>query len=187
MSKVTKEQVEEIARKHGYEPEAVHAVLEVESNGKGFSDTTSKIIIQFEPSWFMRIADPVSRKRGKIWSANKVDNQPNEWLAFNEAFGINKSAAMQSTSIGMFQIMGFHYRALGFATVDEMWNYAKVSEANQLEMGIRFINSNARLRKALKARDWKTFAYHYNGSQYQKFNYDNRLASAYRKYDPQYV
>lgn len=184
---MTKEQISAIALKHGYEPEAVHSVLEVESNGKGFSEKTGKIIIQFEPSWFMQLADPASKKKGKIWSANKVENQTAEWLAFNEAFGINPNAAMQSTSIGMFQIMGFHYKTLGFKTVGEMWDFAKLSEVNQLEMGIRFINSNARLRKALKAKDWKTFAYYYNGARYQKFNYDNRLIAAYKKYDPQYV
>lgn len=178
--KITLQQIAEIAKKHGYEPAALDAVVRVESNGSGFSSSTGKIIIQFEPHWFKRLAGE-GAKRGVIWSSNRVENQTNEWLAFNEAFYINPNAAMQATSIGLFQIMGFHYKTLGFKKVGDMWDFCKESEANQLELGVRFINSNAKLRKALKENDYHTFAYYYNGAQYQKFNYAARLKSAYEQ------
>lgn len=178
---ISNDQLATIAKKYGYEPAALKAVLEVESNGKGFSDTTGKIIIQFEPHWFKRIADAKSRTKGVIWSQNKVENQTEEWKAFNEAFSINPNAAMQATSIGMFQIMGFHYGKLGFKTVGEMWDFCKASEVNQLELGVRFINANPHLKNALKTKNWQKFAYYYNGAAYQKFNYDNRMAVAYSR------
>ena len=173
--KLTKEQVSALAVKNGYTYNNLNAVIKVESGGVGFATDTGKIIIQFEPSWFKR-KSPYTPS-GK-WSLNKVESQSKEWIAFNDAFKLNPNAAMESTSIGLMQVMGFHYKTLGFKTVGEMWDFAKVSEANQLEIAIRFIKSIPKLDKALKQGDAETFAFYYNGSQYKKFNYDKRLIDA---------
>lgn len=173
--KLTKEQVSALAIKNGYTYNNLNAVIKVESGGVGFATDTGKIIIQFEPSWFKR-KSPYTPS-GK-WSLNKVERQSQEWIAFNDAFRLNPNAAMESTSIGLMQVMGFHYKTLGFKTVGEMWDFAKVSEANQLEIAIRFIKSIPKLDKALKQGDAETFAFYYNGSQYKKFNYDKRLIDA---------
>jgi len=50
---------------------------------------------------------------------------------------------MKSTSIGLMQIMGFHFSELGFKTVGEMWDYAKISEKNQIELALKFIKNNS--------------------------------------------
>lgn len=167
----------DLAAANGIEAAALKAVIAVETSGRGFDAVTGKIMIQFEPAWFKRLAK--NEGAGHVWSQNKVEKQAPEWLAFNEAFGHNPDAAMQSTSIGLMQVMGFHYKKLGFDNVGEMWNYAKVSEANQVELGLRFIRSNKKLYAALKEKDWATFAYYYNGAGYKKFKYDTRLAAAY--------
>jgi len=153
----------------------IKKVVKVESGGQGFSKETGKIIIQFEPSWFKRKAPYTP---SGLWSLNKVEKQTAEWIAFNDAFSKNKEAAMESTSVGLMQVMGFHYKLLGFKTVGDMWDYAKESELNQLRLGLRFIKSNTKMYKALKLSDWETFAYYYNGAQYKKFDYANRLAKA---------
>lgn len=176
-------QIEEIAEKGGYEFAALMSVIGVESSGHGFSNVTDKIIIQFEPSWFKR--NYVEWKKERIhtkWIDNKVSNQALEWIAFNDAYSVNANAAMESTSIGLMQVMGFHYNELGFSTVNEMWDYAKESEYNQLMLGIKFIKSNKFLDKALKSKDWKTFAKYYNGKNFLKFKYDSRLESLYNHY-----
>lgn len=173
--KITKEQIEQLAIKNGYTFKRLNAVVKVESGGIGFASDTGKIIIQFEPSWFKR-KSPYTPS-GK-WSLNGVERQSQEWIAFNDAFSKNPNAAMESTSIGLMQVMGFHYKLLGFKTVGEMWDYAKISEANQLDLAIRFIKSNPALDKALKTGDAAKFAYYYNGSQYKKYNYDTRLIAA---------
>ena len=161
------------------EEAAIKAVVAVESGGKGFSEVTGKIIIQFEPAWFKRKA-PYTPS-GK-WSLNKVENQTAEWIAFNDAFSKNKTASMESTSIGLMQVMGFHYKLLGFKTVGDMWDFCKISELNQLRVGLRFIKSNTKMYNALKNKDFSTFAYYYNGEQYKKFKYDTRMLAAYNKY-----
>lgn len=169
-------QIGELARKNGYSYASLKAIIKVESGGIGFDRDTGKIIIQFEPSWFRR-KSPYTPS-GK-WSLNGVERQSREWIAFNDAFYKDPNAAMESTSIGMMQVMGFHWRALGFNSVGEMWDYAKVSEANQVDLAIRFIKQNPKLDRALKNKDWPTVAYYYNGSGYKKYNYDHRLLQAY--------
>lgn len=166
-----------LAISNGYSFAALKSVITVESGGVGFAEDTGKIIIQFEPVWFRRKA-PYTPS-GK-WSVNGVERQSKEWLAFNDAFAKNPNAAMESTSIGMMQVMGFHYRTLGFKTVGEMWDYAKQSEINQVKLAIRLIKLNPRMDKALKTLDWNTFAYHYNGSQYKKYHYAEKLRDEYR-------
>lgn len=178
---LTNSQIQALAQANGYEYAALKAVVSVESSGHGFSDKTGRIIIQFEPTWFKRkYADWKSYQAGHTWVNNGVDDQTAEWKAFNDAFAISPNVAMQATSIGLLQVMGFHWQLLGFNSVGAMWDYAKESEANQLDLGIRFIKSNPKLDIALKAKDWRTFAYYYNGEQYEKFNYHNRLAIAYK-------
>lgn len=179
MKNLTDNDIIKLAAEFNFSYAQIKAVDTVESGGKGFDEATGKIIIQFEPSWFRRKA-PFTPSGN--WSLNGVERQKAEWLAFNNAFSLNQNAAMESTSIGRMQVMGFHYEKLGFATVGKMWDYAKINEMNQMRLGLRFIQSNSKLNKALKNNDWRTFAYYYNGSQYQKFNYHTRLEAAYLKY-----
>lgn len=178
MKTITTEQIKELATKNGYAYAALKAVIDVESGGKGFADD-GKIIIQFEPSWFKR-KSPYTPSG--LWSLNKVDRQSEEWKAFNDAFSKNPDAAMESTSIGMMQVMGFHWKMLGFANVGVMWDYAKESEANQVDLAIRFIKKNAKLDKALKNKDWPTVAYYYNGASYKEFKYDTRLLAEHKRH-----
>lgn len=193
--------VADLARENEYTFDNLMAVIKVESGGIGFAED-GKIIIQFEPSWFIRKAPKEyseylqlkkagldrnfhltsdQSKKLSMWTsilANGVDGKALEWKAFNFAFAINPNAAMESTSVGLMQVMGFHYSLLGFKTVGSMWDYAKVSERNQLDLAIRFIKSNKKLDQALKSGDAATFAYYYNGSGYKQFKYDTRLIAA---------
>ena len=180
--KLTDAQILHLAKINGYEYAALKAVIEVESNGNGFA-SEGRLTIQFETSWFKRTAkDWRKHEQQMMWVNNGVENQTNEYKAFTSAFKFSPAAAMKATSIGLMQVMGFHYALLGFKTVGEMWDYAKVSEANQVDLGIRFIKSNKKLDNALKNKDWATFAFYYNGSEYRKYNYDKRLQLAYKKY-----
>lgn len=186
MKKLSNSDIADLACKDGLEYAALKAFIEVESGGIGFDSKTGKIIIQFEPSWFKKKAPYAPTG---AWSVNKVDVQSKEWTAFNDAFKKNADAAMESTSIGLMQVMGFHFKALGFKTVGAMWDFAKVSERNQVELGVRFIVSHPSLYKALKEKNWHLVAYYYNGSAYatmaKKWGrelYNISMEKAYNKY-----
>jgi hypothetical protein len=156
----------------------IKAIDEVESNGQGFDPDTGKIKIQFEPHWFKEL----SKLTLGLWSKNKVDIQRKEWEAFNDAYSKNPNKAMESTSVGRMQVMGFHWKRLGFRNVGEMWDFAKKSEKNQLWLGLKFIVTDTMIFKAILARDWKTVAQRYNGKNYWIKKYDFKLANAEKKY-----
>ena len=175
-----------VACQFKFEPAALAAFIEVESGGRGFDKDTGKILIQFEPIWMKRLA-PYTPS-GK-WSVNKVDVQSREWIAFNDAFSKNPDAAMQSASIGLGQIMGFHYKRLGYKSVGEMWDDAKKDLEKQVWQIAKFIETDKKLQFALKTGDWHTVASIYNGAKYAEMAnkwgrepYNISMAKAYGKY-----
>jgi len=181
---LTKQQVTDIATKYGLTYAQLRAFIEVESGGSGFIN--GKLVIQFEPSWFRKKA-PFAPS-GK-WSINKVENQAKEWIAFNDAFAKNPDAAMQATSIGLPQIMGFHFGRLGFHSVGAMWDDFKKGEYQQVDGLAKFINTDARLKAALKALNFHRVAELYNGSGYmdiaKKYGrepYNISMEKAYKRF-----
>lgn len=179
MKKITPQQIQSLSLEFGVPTSRIQAIKHVESGGIGFDKVTGKIIIQFEPVWFKRKA-PYTPS-GK-WSLNKVERQAKEWEAFNDAFAKNSNAAMEATSVGMMQVMGFHWELLGFDSVGAMWDYAKESEHNQLRLGLLFIKSNKKMFNALVKGIWKVVAYYYNGENYWILQYDLKLAAAEKLY-----
>lgn len=172
MKLLTNDEKKELANKFGFEYQAVAAVMAVESSGRGYDASTGKVLIQFEPYWFKYYSG--------IAIANGVENQAKEWEAFNNAWAKNPNAAMMATSWGLGQIMGFNFKAAGYRSVDDMVTAFRESEYNQLHGMLMMISANHKLKKAMQDKDWRTFAYYYNGPQYLKFKYDTRLASAYQ-------
>jgi hypothetical protein len=178
---LTNAQINELAVNSGYEYRVLRSIIQVESGQHGFHPVTGKIIIQFEPSWFKCFCnDWVAETKHIIWQSNKVGNQAAEWKAFNSAFAVNAEAAMKSSSIGMMQLIGFHYAESGFKKEGEMWDFAKESEYNQVLLAIKWIKTVRPLDLAIKNKDWQKIAYYYNGANYRAFCYDTRLLVAYR-------
>lgn len=170
------------------------ALIEVECGGRGFDPKTNKIVIQFEPHIYSKITGiPRSESNPYSWDENRVEVQSKEWLAFNDAFKYNPSAAMEATSIGLPQILGQHWKRLGYASVGAMWDDFKGSEVNQIKALIKFIETDNTLRIALMADDWHIVATRYNGSKYRELAkklgrepYDITLAKASAKYEKVY-
>lgn len=167
---ITENEYNNLAKEFGISKSKVKAIDFVESNGEGFDPRTRKIKIQFEPHWFKRFTN--------ISIVNKVDVQSKEWEAFNKAMKINPTKAMESTSIGRMQVMGMHWKRLGFKSVGDMWDFAKDSEVNQLWLGLKFIETDHRLWKAVKDWNTKLVAYYYNGKNYWIKGYDKKLTAA---------
>lgn len=184
--RIAEKDIKEIAEKHGLEYAALRAFIDVESGGKGFNEATGKILIQFEPHYFRK---RVPYAPSGAWSVNKVEVQSKEWPAFNNAFKINPDAAMESTSIGLPQIMGAHWKRIGYKSVGEMWDDFKKSEYNQIVALVKFIKTDAKLYKALQSKDWHTVAVRYNGAgymdiakRYGREPYNLSMAKAYAKH-----
>ena len=181
-----KQEIIDLCRSQNFDTAALLAFVQVETGGQGFDAKTGKILIQFEPAWFRKKAPYAP---SGAWSVNKVDVQSKEWIAFNDAFSKDADAAMQSTSIGLGQIMGFHFQRLGYSTVGQMWDDAKKGIENQINQLVKFINSDANLKSAIEHHNWTDVAEIYNGkgfrelaAKYRRVPYDKALEDAYYQF-----
>lgn len=180
---VTLADYERIAALVGCEVAALRAVVAVESKGAGFI-APGKAKILFESQWFGYFTnDQYNDSHPKISSYARnpdlyLGGLP-EWDRLNAAIALDKDAAIKSTSWGLGQVMGMHYEALGYASVDEWVRLMNRSEADQIEAMARFIKANPGAYEGLVNKDWATLAYNYNGEAYAENQYDVKLAEAY--------
>ncbi|PTQ89517.1 N-acetylmuramidase domain-containing protein [Agitococcus lubricus] len=105
-----------------------------------------------------------------------------EWTRLHRAMSIDKQAAVESTAWGAFQTMGFHWKALKYASVDEFVSKMNRSEAMQLEAFVRFVKAHPPLQRALQQINFTDFARLYYGVAYAKGQYDLKIAKAFVKY-----
>lgn len=158
-------EIKKMSLKYGIDWKMLAAFIKTETGGRGFDEATGKLIIQFEPAWFRKKAPYAP---SGLWSVNKVDVQAKEWKAFNDAFSKNADAAMQATSIGIGQIMGFNYKLLGFDSVGAMWDNAKQGIEQQIDQICKFIIGTPAILAAIIRKNWEQIATIYNGKGYKE-------------------
>lgn len=105
-----------------------------------------------------------------------------EYKRLDGAKLIDERSALESCSWGAYQIMGYHWKLLGFESVYDLVSKMDQSERGQLECFVKFIKANPVLLKAIREDDWPTFARYYNGSNYRANKYDEKLAAAFKKH-----
>ncbi len=188
--KLTQADFEWAAKKLRCEVAAIKAVAEVESRGGGFlKDGQGKILFEGHIFWRrlkVRGINPYNHLKGNEdilhpkWT-RKYYKKLNQHDRLKKAVAINREAALESASWGMFQIMGFNYAACGFSNVQGFINATLKSEGGQLECFVNFILSN-KLDDEIRDKRWAAFAKRYNGPGYKKNRYDIKMAAAYRKH-----
>lgn len=169
---------------------AIKAVNAVESRGHGFHQNGDPVVL-FERHIMRRrmlangidestvgIAehqwpDLVSRKSGG-YKGGLAENQ-----RLNLACEIHQQSALESASWGQFQIMGYHWKSLGYASISSFAASMSRDERSQLSAFVGFIEKDPALHNALKTKNWQQFALIYNGKAYAKNNYDQKLQAAY--------
>lgn len=169
---------------------SVKAVKEVEAPNGGFLKD-GRVTILFErhvmyrrlsvnglnpDNYTAKYPDVVNKKTGGYLGGAK------EYTRLDIAKSIDVTSALESASWGAYQIMGYHWKALGFPSVEAFVNAMQTSERKQLEAFVKFIQIDPVLLKAIRDDDWVTFARRYNGANYAKNSYDTKLAAAFKKY-----
>ena len=183
--------IAQLAKDLDVEPAALMAIVEVESGGRIFARVAGRHepLIRFEGHYFDRLLPASARERAvksglASPKAGKIDNprrQSDRWKLLRRAMEINRTAALSSCSWGVGQVMGAHWKWLGFGSVDALVAMARSGLKGQIELMARYIDK-AGLAKALQARDWATFARHYNGPAFAKHGYHTKMAAAYAKH-----
>jgi len=179
----------------GVEEAAVKAIASVESAGSGFilDPVSGKQVpkILFERHiMFKRLRDntPINSADMAAKYPDIINPTPGgykggiaEQERLDRAEQIDRVTALESASWGAYQIMGFHWKALGYPSVQAFVNEA-YTEEGQLNLFIKFVKASPNVLKALKAKDWKAVALAYNGPSYAQNNYDTKLKAAYDRF-----
>ncbi|MCG9005157.1 N-acetylmuramidase family protein [Laribacter hongkongensis] len=174
----------------GVDLAAVKAVIEVESRGSGFEATGHPVIL-FERHVFYRQAkvagldaEALASRYPNLCSTRRggYAGGPAEWSRYRHAGRLHPDCAVEAASWGLFQIMGFHWQALGYPSAAGFAGAMAESSAQQLDAFVRFVRLDPALLKALKGHQWAAFARRYNGPAYQDNLYDVKLARAHARY-----
>lgn len=181
-----------LARKYGLEKEVIQAVSQVESGGRSGFQRSGKLTVLFEAHRFFALlkkagldAEALAKKHpdliSKVWNRALYRGGDAENQRLERAVAIN-ALAWQAASYGKFQILGEHYKNLGFKTAEAYVDYLKDDPDHHLELFFRFVAlpSNAAMLKALQKKDWSTFAKLYNGPGYAANQYDKRMETNYK-------
>jgi peptidoglycan hydrolase-like protein with peptidoglycan-binding domain len=187
----------QFANHYGLELAAVKAVNEVESAGKGFLvEGRPKILFEGHIFWKelqKRAIDPiqfVSTQNANVlfkdstrvhYEGGKAEYDRLEKAAEIGNSPLIKEAAQASSSWGSFQIMGFHFKSLGYQSMDAFIKKMNLHEREHLAAFGKFLEVN-NLLKHLKTKNWAAFARGYNGPGFAKNKYDEKMDRAYRKY-----
>ena len=179
----------EAAAQLGVEVATIKAVVLVEAghSEKGF-DEPGMPIINFDLSLFKKFSRAKGIKLSKFQKSHPAVFAPlnrkkyggiqqAQYARLNSAMEIDSVIAYEATFWGMFQIGGFNWKKCGCSSVDEYVRLMSRSEHDQLELFVRFILSR-KLEGYLQAKNWAGFALRYNGKQYAKRGYPQRLARA---------
>lgn len=153
----------------GVDTDTIRAVWSVEASGKPFRADGS-LERRFEPH---KLAVPI----GDYKTSAKLSNSARE-AQFSVAYADDPENAMQATSWGGPQIMGFNYKYAGYASASSMVYSFAASEGAQLQAFVKIVKAWG-IDGALRAHDWASFARRYNGNA-NVASYAAKLEAAYR-------
>ncbi|MBN9249818.1 MAG: DUF3380 domain-containing protein, partial [Mesorhizobium sp.] len=117
----------------------------------------------------------------KAGQVKNPKSQADRWKMLRRAAEIDISAAYESTSWGVGQVMGANWKDLGYASVDELVRDARRGIGWQVKVMCKFITAN-KLANTLFTHNWEAFARVYNGPNYAAGGYHTKLAAAYLRY-----
>jgi hypothetical protein len=179
---VTENDIGSIADRLRCSVKQVKAVARVESGGSAF-DHNGRPKILFERHYFHRLTE------GR-WSVAPFSNSKaggyseDSWQKLADACARDPWAAFQSASWGRFQVMGSHWKKLGYLSPLSMAWLMRQDEYGHYEALARYVEAFGLLdeMRALSSDpdDCRGFARLYNGPGYAAMRYHEKLAEAMR-------
>jgi hypothetical protein len=175
----------------GLQPRALDAVMQVESGGKR-SD-----LIRFEPHQFLRArpdlrgqipyhpsnTDPMFTDRTDTGAWSYRGSETNR-AALGRAMALDPLAAVEATSFGAFQVMGWALLPEGGGALSVMNAVPALAAFDRDPVGVsermlvRWVEANPPAKAAARDRKWVNFAAIYNGSGKAE-KYGGKIARAW--------
>lgn len=151
------------------------AVSAIESSGETFWQIGNRWVppIRLEAHWFGKLTghrfnDSHPHISSRAWNpALAANTKAGAWAQYEEAKELAADAAAEACSWAGFQIMGFHWRVMGYANVAAFVDDVDGPEDDgQMDMFVRFVRADQRLLQAIRVGDWQTWETVYNGGGY---------------------
>tara|TARA_X000001388_G_scaffold76533_1_gene74135 strand:- start:3471 stop:6431 length:2961 start_codon:yes stop_codon:yes gene_type:complete len=159
----------------GVEREIVESIIAAECDGRP-PYPNGQLRVRFEYHLFSKSGYNHNNRKSLPWGASG-----HRWDSINKAAKVSKWAAYACTSFGPYQLMGWHYKTLGYkspmAMVEAFQNGGLTEQTNAF---IKFIRNyrGGQIHTAIKKSppDWGTAGLRYNGvrryGDYMKAAYD---------------
>lgn len=189
---ITRTKIIDSATFLGCDPAAIMAVDLTESSGSGFL-TSGEPAILFEPHIFWKqlkklkidpnplAASPLYKGiLYPVWGTLPYGKSSQQHARLQLACKINREAALMSASWGRYQIMGFNWSSCGCDSLQTFIDKMYKSEDDHLDMFIKYVKSQD-LDDELIHKDFDGFALGYNGPQWRKNDYGNKLRENFKK------
>jgi peptidoglycan hydrolase-like protein with peptidoglycan-binding domain len=183
--------IEHIASIEGLPSSVLKAFSEVEGNHDGFFTNGLPVILFERHKFYKALSDKFGTAKADSIASDICNKTPGGYIGgikeydrLNRAIGIDRECAQASASWGMFQLMGFNYKACGYNTLDTFITDMYTSEDLQLAATVNFIKANPALHKAIVNKDFVGIAQNYNGRSEADHtpSYHEKLAAAEAKY-----
>lgn len=190
------ESIQAAASSLGCKLAALQAVAKVEASEEGAFLPSGEPLILFERHHFHRLTSgryDGARASGMptLYSllsartrtpAGGYGPRSKQHVKLQEAAKLDRSAALQSCSWGLYQIMGSNWRRCGFPSLQLFVNAMYRSAEDHLSAVIEFIRNDRKMHEALVALDFEAFADLYNGPA--QVVYGRKLLAAYQTLSP---
>lgn len=187
----TRAAIEKVAAAEGIEAASLLAISWVESAGRVFASINARLepLIRFEGHKFYDRLTGSKRERAvreglahpKAGRVKNPRSQAARWEMLDRAMAIDADAALESVSWGLGQVMGYHWKRLGYMSVRHMVKRAREGAGGQVELMVRYIKEFGLLDE-LERKDWTAFARGYNGPAFAKNAYHTKMAEAYERF-----
>lgn len=169
----TKEAIYEVADREGLNRQFCLAIAKIESDCTPFMPNDYPLV-RFERHVFLKYI-----KRNHVNLLDKaIPLTGTTFEYYQKAKELEPESAILATSFGLYQIMGFNHRYVGYDTPTEFEEAMCANVKNQVEAFAKFIKV-AKLKDAINNKDFHKFAKTYNGPNYQQYRYADRLKTAY--------
>jgi hypothetical protein len=173
------EMVAQVATSLGIEPEALEALRHVETGSRSRPDLT-----RFEPHVFLRKRPdlkgqiPYTRGSRGAWSTTAAETNR---AAFDHAFSLAPQDAIESTSWGLWQVMGWALLRHWPDPTEATLNFFASPEAVSYAVFATWVRENPRFLSAIRDKDWVRVARIYNGNGPNVLRYSSAMREAYAR------
>ncbi|MFC3724421.1 N-acetylmuramidase domain-containing protein [Neoaquamicrobium sediminum] len=192
LTEAEKKLIAGIAQMHNLPTATAMAVIEVESAGHTYTviDGRKEPLIRWEGHYFDKLVDPKKREQArkaglaspKVGGIKNPSSQAKRYAMLHRAMQIDRDAAIMSCSWGVGQVMGSHWKTLGYKSAVDFYNKVSENVIGQVDAMFRYIVKFG-LVDELQRYDWAGFARGYNGPLYAKYGYHTKLERAFSRYN----